>query len=126
MDTWESIANSNRTAAIRLFSHGMWRSCVSRAYYAVYAAVSNALVKVPIAMPAGREGPNHLPLPDLIGNNLTRLSHGKRWRLSGLVRQLYDLRCLADYRPSIVVEKDEARITLGLMEQAFGLLKDLS
>jgi HEPN domain-containing protein len=126
MNTWSEIAKSNRIAAIRLFDKNTWRSCVSRAYYAVYAAVSDALSKVPVTMPAGREGPHHLTLPSVVGNNLTLLSDAKRWRLSGVVRQLYDLRCLADYRPSVVVEEDEARITLGLMKQAFEILKEIT
>lgn len=124
MATWAELARSNRTAAIRLFAKDTWRSCICRAYYAVYSAVAHALGNVPVAMPAGREGPHHLPLPQIIGNNLTLLPEVKRWRLSGVVKQLYDLRCLADYRPSVVVEEEEARITLGLMKQAFDLLKD--
>lgn len=125
MATWAELASSNRTAAIRLFAKNTWRGSVSRAYYAVYSGVSDALLKVPLSMPSGREGPHHIPLPEIIGNNLTTLSDKKRWRLSGLVKQLYDLRCLADYRPSVVVEEDEARITLGMMKQAFDLLEEL-
>jgi uncharacterized protein (UPF0332 family) len=124
MATWAEMATSNRTAAIQLFTNKAWRSSVCRAYYAVYAGVTAALIRVPVTMPVGREGPNHLPLPGIVGNNLTLLEETKRWRLSGLIKQLYDLRCLADYRPSVIVEEDEARITMGLMTQAFNLLRD--
>lgn len=54
------------------------------------------------------------------------LADRKRRRLSGLVKELYNLRCLADYRPSVIVEEDEARIALGLMKQAFDLLEEVS
>jgi hypothetical protein len=124
MATWMELATFNRSAAVRLFAKDTWRGCVSRAYYAVYSGVADALIRIPVAMPAGREGPHHIPLPEIIGNNLTTLAQHKRWRLSGLVRTLYDLRCLADYRPSVVVEEDEARITLGLLKQAFDLLEE--
>lgn len=124
MATWQELAKFNRTAAIQLFTKDTWRGCVSRAYYATYSGVTDALLKIPIAMPAGREGPHHIPLPAMIGNNLTTLAANKRWRLSGLVKQLYDLRCLADYRPSVAVEENEARITLGLMKKAFDLLEE--
>ena len=80
MATWAEIASSNRTAAVQLFARETWRSCVSRAYYAVYSPATDALTKVPVTMPAGREGPHHLPLPEIVGANLTTLSQAKRWR----------------------------------------------
>lgn len=126
MATWAELAKWNRSAAIRLFEKDTWRGCVSRAYYAVYSGVTDALLRVPVTMPAGREGPHHVPLPEIVGHNLTMLAVRKRWRLSGLVKELYNLRCLADYRPSVIVEEDEARITLGLMKQAFDLFEEVA
>jgi len=123
MAIWRDLGKNNRTAANQLFESKQWRSSISRAYYAVYSSVTDALLSVPIAMPAGKEGPHHLPLPVMIGNNLTLLNAGDRWKLSGVVNELYGMRCIADYRPSITVEDDEARIALGLLNQACRLLE---
>lgn len=123
MATWQEVGQDNRTAAHELFLHQRWRSCVSRAYYAAYSAVTDALFKVPVTMPAGREGPHHIPLAEIVGYNLTSLREPARWRLAGLVKRLYDLRVIADYRPSVDVDEPEARIALGLMNQIFLLLE---
>ncbi len=70
-------------------------------------------------MPAGRGNPKHATLPALVGNNLTSVRIQTRWRLSGLVKKLYDLRVIADYLPGVGLEEPEARIAVGLMDQAF-------
>jgi hypothetical protein len=123
MENWRDLGMQNRTAAHELFGWKRWRACVNRAYFAAYSRATDALLAVPISMPRGREGPNHIALPNAIGYNLTALGDQKRWKLADMIRLLYDLRCLADYRPSVDVGESEARIALGLMRQAFSLLE---
>ena len=81
------------------------------------------MLAVPVVMPAGREGPHHIPLPEIVGYNLSTLEMTHRWRLADVLRSLYNLRCLADYRPSVDIEQDEARIAVGLMRRVFDLLE---
>jgi uncharacterized protein (UPF0332 family) len=116
------MALQNRTSANELFAAMRWRSAVSRAYYAVYSAATSLLLDMGVTMPVGRTNPKHAALPALIGNNLTWLRMGARWRLAGLTRKLYDLRIASDYLPGVTVEQDEARIALRLMDQAFSCM----
>lgn len=120
---WKDLARDNRFAVYETFSHGRWRTCLSRAYYAVYSAATEALTRRGMSMPRGRSSPSHAKLPDIIGNNLTGISYPVRWRLAGTTRKLYNLRIMADYVPSVAVEERDARLALGLMKQAFGFLE---
>ena len=122
MATWKNLAKDNRTASYEVLGHSRWRSCVSRAYYAVYSQATAELIRRGVTMPEGRQGPSHRKLADRVGNNLTGISHALRWRLAGIIMKLYQLRISADYVPSDAVGEDEARMSLGLMNQAFSLL----
>lgn len=126
MTSWRDIATQNRSAAIELFALRRWRGCVNRAYFAVYSEVTHALLAVPVTMPAGRQAPNHLTLPNLVNYNLMGLGGRNRWRLSGLVKKLYDLRCVADYRRLPAVAEADSRVALSLMEKAFNFLQEIS
>jgi uncharacterized protein (UPF0332 family) len=125
MATWRELSKDNCTAANELFVAQRWRSCASRAYYSVYAEVTHGLLGSGVTMPAGRNNPNHHGLDLLIGNNLTLLPIAKRWRLSDLVHRLYNFRIIADYVPAVTLEKDDSRICLGLMTDAFVCLRGL-
>lgn len=120
---WVDIARDNRFAVYETLSHGRWRTCLSRAYYAVYSAATEALISQGVNMPIGRNSPHHAKLPNLVGNNLNTISHSVRWRLAGMIRKLYNLRIIADYVPSFALGESEARLALGLMNQAFGFLE---
>lgn len=122
--TWKEMARENRTAACELFVLRRWRSASSRAYYAIYARVTAELLDASVTMPAGRSNPKHKTLPDLVGNNLTAFSMATRWRLAGLIKQLYDFRIIADYRSTVTLEEEDARICFAVMNQAFLCLKD--
>jgi hypothetical protein len=74
-------------------------------------------------MPAGRNNPSHAALPNLIGNNLSLLNVQARWRLVGLVHRMYQFRLIADYLPQVTLIEDDARVSLGLMQQAFRMLE---
>ena len=117
METWLDIARSNKKAAASLFDEGHHRSAVSRAYYAVYARATNALVCQGVAMPAGREGPQHQKLASMIGDTLRKPDFVGR-----LVRRLYSMRCYADYMPSVTVGARDGRNALSLMYKALEML----
>jgi len=122
MATWEDLGKDNRVAACQLKDSGRWRSCVSRAYYAIYSAVTHELIQQGIVMPKRRGNPGHQALPQIVGAHLLRLRHPVRWQLSETVERLYKLRVVADYRPHFAVEAREATLALGLMQQAFRCL----
>src|SRR2546430_3620102 len=123
MTTWREMAKDNRTATYELFGAKRWRSCASRAYYAVYDEVTHGLLQAGVTMPAGQQNPKHRTLPTLVGNNLSPLDAVTRWRVAGLVAALYRFRIIADYLPLVTLEEDDARIILGLMAKAFADLK---
>ena len=102
---WSDVASDARKAAGRLVSEH-YRSCLSRAYYAVYSKVTFDLTAISgVSFPVGDEGPRHPGrtgtggIRRLIEMHLTHLTPEKRVKLSELVGRLYTLRCVADYRP---------------------------
>ena len=101
MATWRDLAAEGRSATYELFVAHRYRSCASRAYYAVYAEVTHGLLGAGLTMPFGRGNPRHKPLPVLVGMNLAPLRPGLRWRLSGIVAQLYAFRITADHLPQV-------------------------
>ncbi|MCX7049202.1 MAG: HEPN domain-containing protein [Candidatus Sumerlaeota bacterium] len=122
MTRWADLAKDNRLAAYEVFEKQRWRTFVSRAYYAAYSATTEALVQHGVTMPMGRSGPSHAKLPELAGTNLTGIGYSLRWRLSGAIGKLYELRIMADYMPDVLVEENEARVAQGLMKQVFDCL----
>jgi hypothetical protein len=123
MATWRDLAVESRTAAIELFTGKRWRNFASRAYFALYAQLSEHLLRCGVTMPTDREGPHHTPLPTLVGTHLSTLPPGLRWKVAAAARALYHYRCVADYRPSMSMGHHEARIVLSLMNRAFSLLE---
>ena len=125
MTTWRNMAISSRTAAYELFEADRWRSVASRAYYAVYSEVTHALLQAGVVMPTARGNPAHAALPLLIGNNLISLSLAVRWRLAGLVSDLYTFRIIGDYGPQVTFEEADAIMCLSMLKKAFQCLKDI-
>jgi len=123
MATWGQLAEDNRLAAYETFEKWRWRTCISRAYYAVFSAATEALAKQGVTMPKGQNSPSHKKVPVLVGNNLTGVSHPLRWRLARLVGRLYTMRLQADYMPDWPLEEADARDALGLMSAAFRCLR---
>lgn len=123
MATWTDMARENRTSACELMESRRWRNAISRAYFAVYAETTARLHRMRVTMPAGRSNPSHKRLSEIVGYQLSRLDPLHRWRLAGMIGQLYRLRIIADYRPDVDVAADEARIAMGLMVQAWRILE---
>jgi uncharacterized protein (UPF0332 family) len=124
MPKWKDLARDNRLAAYELNRAGHWRSCVSRAYYAIFSATTGILILQGIRMSKDHSNPSHVKLPALVRVHLARLQHHRRWRLAALIRTLYNMRLAADYQPQVAVEAPEARQAIGLMEQAFRYIED--
>jgi uncharacterized protein (UPF0332 family) len=123
MADWNILASGNYRAANLLVQEQCDRSCLSRAYYAAYSRATHALsASGGVTFPAGREGPSHSALPDLVENHLLRLGQ-HRWIVSDYLRTLYSLRLLADYWPSASVGAADSETATALMSQLFVLTK---
>jgi uncharacterized protein (UPF0332 family) len=117
---WLELARDARKAASRLLGEALFRSCVSRAYYAAYSKVSHELVVTAgLVMAADREGPAHASVRRLIETSMPNMEERKRVRLSELVGRLYTLRIDADYKPSVDVDSAEAREAMSIMNTVF-------
>jgi uncharacterized protein (UPF0332 family) len=123
-DPWKSVALDSYGAALELNKGRHWRSAVSRAYFAAFSMVSGCLREIGVAMPTGREGPSHGGLADLVESNLTMLRAQDRPRLASRLRNLYRLRIVADYRPSVELVETDVRSALRMMGDVFHWLKE--
>lgn len=119
MAMWRDISIRNEEAAKRLMQAGLFRSAVSRAYCAVYAAVTGRLIAAGAVQETDADNPSHKALPELVESNLAGLRTWQRRDLKSSVRRLYQLRIDADYRARARVEDVEA--AQGLIEMAFAL-----
>lgn len=117
---WLDLAKDARNAANILMQQDLFRSCVSRAYYAAYSKVTHELVFVgQLSVPADRLGPSHARLRPIIETSMPNMRQDKREKLSELVGRLYTLRIDADYKPTLEVESPEAREALSIMKTIF-------
>lgn len=114
MATWRDIADQNREAAQRLLRSGLYCSSVSRAYYAVYAAVTGRLVSAGAVPESDADNPSHRALPEMVEGNLRGLTRWERRDLKASARRLYQLRFDADYRARAAV--DERTAVQGMSE----------
>jgi uncharacterized protein (UPF0332 family) len=123
MTAWHDIATDNETAARELVAAKRWRSAVSRAYYAVYSAVSAVLAEQGVTFSGPRANPNHADLPDLIESNIAGLRDWERRDLKSAARSLYAHRLAADYDENYPVTGETARDMTGAMNRALVLLE---
>lgn len=120
MTDWNLLASNSYKAANLLVQARCERSCASRAYYAAYSRATKALARLGICFPAGREGPSHAKLPELVESHLSMIG-AHRWRVSDYLKTLYKLRVIADYRPSDSVDDADAKTAVVLMGHVFTL-----
>jgi len=121
MVTWRDIAAENETAAKQLNRAGLYRSAVSRAYYAAYAAVVGRLSA---AGAVSERNPSHRALPVMVEGNISGLRDWQRRNLKAITRRLYNARLEADYRGDVVVGVEMARQSLMDLGNAFSLLRE--
>lgn len=119
MATWQDIAIDSEQAAKELLRAGRYRAAVSRAYYAVYAAITGRLVQVGVVPATDADNPSHKALPELVESNLPALRSWQRRDLKSSTRRLYQLRLDADYRARTRVDQGEP--VEGLAEMGYSL-----
>lgn len=123
-ETWLELANHNRTMAQHMVAFPdlvrARRSVANRAYYAAYAKVTSELIRAGYTPPVGREGPSHSDLRGRLIGVFFSKRYPKDWHvLRDAVAILYDLRAIADYRPSVNFDEADARTAVHLMKRVF-------
>ena len=121
MTTWHEVSRDCYEAAGVLFRNRRWRSSASRAYYAVFSLVTGVL-QGRVAFLPGYETPQHRELPNLIEKHLADLAVGRRRELKQIVRRLYTLRLMADYRRLQTTDDQSARRALSEVMAAYRIL----
>jgi uncharacterized protein (UPF0332 family) len=105
--TWQEMSRDSLRAARSLYSEELFRSSVSRAYYAAYCAVAGELAVRGVSYSHGWHNPGHDQLPDLVLNNTT-LPRNTRFEINKALRRLRRAREDADYRPAATVDRRDA------------------
>jgi uncharacterized protein (UPF0332 family) len=119
---WAVVGRDNLLAAERLLRAAHYRSAVSRAYFAGFAAATSVLAAKKVSFPGRREGPAHERLPRMLLNNMGDYSLVVRRRAGRVLNALYDERIAADYYPGISVDRQSA---LYAVRDASLILRDL-
>jgi uncharacterized protein (UPF0332 family) len=126
MSNWADISLDSKRAAFELSGDGRYRSALSRAYYAAFAAITQRLVDSGMNFPRDWEGPTHEQMTAgwIVANNLkSSVEVADRGRLIAILPSLYKLRLIADYRPSMLVSQDDVKLALGDMVRVFEILE---
>jgi|SRR5579862_2044028 len=97
---WLAMALEAHRAARAAEQLQLWRSSVSRYYYAAFSATSAVLLYSGLIPPVDEEAWSHAQTPEMIREHYGRFvkSRDKRNRLSSDLSDLYKLRIYADYR----------------------------
>lgn len=121
---WRRTALKTLETAKYLNSRDDCRSCVSRAYYAAYQAVTSVCILHgdAIKFPTNWNNPSHQQLPELIGNN-GDLPPDARRKLKTMLKSLRDLREDADYRMGMTVDDQTMFSALSLASRIFDRLE---
>ncbi|MFQ5435388.1 MAG: HEPN domain-containing protein [Anaerolineae bacterium] len=110
MSDWHDMAQEAIDAAGVCLRRERPRSAASRSYYAMYAAITDALIAEGMRPPAGRESWPHRRMPKLVTDHLQpRLGRGKAIDMRRMVGAAYKIRILADYAPSVTVDSQTAK-----------------
>lgn len=123
MAKWAELELEFGTAAAVCARSGLPRSAAGRAYYALFAAITDELARRGVSM-AHRTNPAHRDLVRHIRADLG-LAQGHARRLTALARNLYDRRLDADYNGPYAVDDRTARESLRDMAEARRLLRRL-
>jgi uncharacterized protein (UPF0332 family) len=105
--TWIEMSRDSFQAAKTLLDAGYVRSSISRAYYAVYCAVTSDLASRGVRFPYGWNNPSHEQLPELVLHNTT-WPRSARYQINRALRRLRNAREDADYRPDVALEHRDA------------------
>ena len=108
MATWRELSEDSLLAAEALLQEGRYRSCISRAYYAAYCAVTHEIIQKLTTFSYGRNNPSHELMPTYIQNNLT-IPRARKNAVDTYIRLLRYYREDADYRPQTTIDELTAR-----------------
>jgi uncharacterized protein (UPF0332 family) len=122
--TWHQLALDSSLAAKDLLGSGRYRSGVSRAYYAAYAATTARLMSQGLSDFGRFANPSHAELPVLVQHSMQGLSVAQRRKLAKAIRTLRLMREDADYRPGTGLAKPAAVESLRLMSDALRTLQE--
>jgi uncharacterized protein (UPF0332 family) len=121
MAEWCDIARDNLKAAQDL-SKDQFRSCMSRAYYAAFSAITFVL-RDHRPFRFGRETPPHREATSLVQRHLaTTFSPVKLRELKAMIRRLYDERLNSDYKSGVTIDK---RSALRSLQDAYAVCRVL-
>ncbi|MBX3364248.1 MAG: hypothetical protein KF866_05720 [Phycisphaeraceae bacterium] len=115
MGSWNAVRDEQFGAAQHCKDGRYVRGCLSRAYYATYAAATEALQRAGIDVSiGGRPNPGHEQLIELVRHNLNRrkFSDEDRMKMARNMRRLLSFRIGADYDPESSFEIDDAVLAL--------------
>lgn len=125
MATWRDIATDSEFAARELLSRKRWRSCASRAYYAVYSRMTHQLIHQGFRRGVGFRGnPAHDALSGMVSGTLRGLTAPRRRRLKRAIERLYAYRVVADYFPGRTLDESLAWLAVGEMSVAMTILEE--
>ena len=122
MATWVELSQESLRAAGLALRSECYRSSVSRAYYAAFAAVVSMLDEKGVKFTKGRYGPSHQKVPQMIKKHMPGLAIHRRAKLLAAMNLLYKLRLDADYKPPRTVDLGSARQSLISATLVLGLL----
>lgn len=114
--TWRDLAQECRQSALHSMQQGSHRAVLNRCYYAIFSDIAHGAVLSGMTMPVNWEGPHHKPVHEgtIIANRLSKwLRPNEQGRLIAIVADLYRLRLLADYTPSVGIGEGDARVAIG-------------
>jgi uncharacterized protein (UPF0332 family) len=96
---WFAMAQESAQAAQIAEDAGLYRSTVSRYYYAAYQAVTAVLLYLGTQPPVEREAWSHEATPEMLRDHLPRVvpSRDTRKDLARRLAELYRGRVMADY-----------------------------
>ena len=122
---WRETALVTLNTAKQLRDQADARSCVSRAYYAVFQLATSVCIAHGDAtqFPPGWNNPSHEQLPDLIFKN-GNYSLSNRRTVRRLLRELRTLREDADYRIGQTVNAQSVRTALQMARAVFERLEN--
>ena len=125
METWDDLSATFRSDAYSAMERDSYRTTLNRAYYSVYARTAQLAADVGLTFAKGREGPTHGHIYHgaLVANHMGWLGPKDQGAVISLCDKLYRLRCIADYRPSDVVDGTVARQALRDMREALEMLR---
>lgn len=124
MANWLDLAFEARNASFILRESNSLRAATNRAYYAAFSALTAAAIRSGVTMPLDQEGPSHEKATNgTIVTSLKNVTPEQQSRLFAIMPNLYRLRQIADYRPSMPVGEDDVRLALGDMAKAIEILE---